>query len=264
MDNERETIDNLASIKGRLLLQDIYHKIRFERQRNSTATSLIMWKICISDGDALNEYLTDKVELRYPQGFFKGTNLWLEEIVNRHYFSTINSFVYFGAAVLLALIGLNRFSDFLPEKYILYGLGFEVLMLLFMFVVMLFAPNDDLQAQDESSDDLAKELIDEVGEISRDLAVTSSQLDKITDHLLAITDRQNELYSILLNIAKTNSDVVNPNPQMLEIMQETNKTLFEFKQNIIELNDTTKKLQQEEIEFAVRKEIERFLTNKVK
>ncbi|MPM80089.1 hypothetical protein SDC9_127135 [bioreactor metagenome] len=138
-------------------------------------------------------------------------------------------------------------------------------MLVFMFIVMLFTPNEDVSnlKNNNENENYEKELLEEIGEISRDFAVTSAQLDKITDHILAVVDRQSELTNTLLEIAKTNADVVNPNPKMIEIMNETNETLKDFKNNIIELNKTTNQLKQEEMKIIVRKEVERFLTNKI-
>jgi hypothetical protein len=134
-------IDNISSIDGRLLLQQIFHQIRFERQRNSISTLFILWRICISDTE-INQYLNPEqdITIMYKLGFWRGTLLWLEEIVNRYYFSTINSFVYFGAAVLLVFIGINRFTDKVDDSTVVYGLAFEAIMLIAMFIVMLFTP----------------------------------------------------------------------------------------------------------------------------
>lgn len=257
-------IDNIASIEGRLLLQDVFHKLRFERQRSAFSTLFVLWRICTSETE-INQYLNQEVNITHKLGILRGTSIWLEEIVNRYYFSTINSFVYFGAAVLLVLIGINRFSNIVDNRIVIYGLAFEASMLVFMFIVMLFTPNEDVSnlKNNNENENYEKELLEEIGEISRDFAVTSAQLDKITDHILAVVDRQSELTNTLLEIAKTNADVVNPNPKMIEIMNETNETLKDFKNNIIELNKTTNQLKQEEMKIIVRKEVERFLTNKI-
>ncbi|MDR0927121.1 MAG: hypothetical protein LBO69_05080 [Ignavibacteria bacterium] len=258
-------IGNISSIEGRILLQEIFHKLRFERQRSGISTLFILWRICTS-GIEIKQYFNEDITIIHKIGLLRGTAVWFEEIVNRFYFSTINSFVYFGAAVLLVIIGVNRFSDKVDNSFVIFGIAFEATMLLFMFIVMLFSPNEDVNTlinEEDSEDDMAKELLDEVGEISRDFAVTSTQLDKITDHLLAIVDRQNELSDIFLQISKTFADVVNPNPQMINTMNATNALLKEFQQNIIELNNTTRQLKQEELQILVRNEVERFLTNRI-
>jgi len=258
-------IDNISSIEGRIILKEIFHKLRFERQRNSFSVLFTLWKICVSEVE-INQYIDNDVTIMYKLGVFNGTLLWLEEVVNRYYFSVLNSFTYFGAAVLLVLIGINRFTDKVDNSTVIYGLAFEAMMLIFIFIVMLFSPSEDIleyAKSEEQNDQLEKELLNEIGEISRDFAVTSTQLDKITDHLLSVIDRQNELTKILLDISKTNSDVVNPNPKMIEIMTATNIALSDFNKSIIELNQTTSKLKQEEIQIIVRKEIDNFFTNRI-
>ena len=257
-------IDNVSSIDGRLLLQEIFYKLRFERQRSSFASLFILWRICTSETEISN-YVNKNIVLMHKLGLLRGTVIWLEEIVNRYYFSTIHSFVYLGAAILLILMGVNRFSDKISDTIVIYGIAFEAAMLVFIFIVMLFTPNEDVSnlKVDDGNEDFEKELLDEIGEISRDFAVTSTQLDKITDHLLSVVARQNELTNILLEISKTNADVVNPNPQMLEIMGKTNETLREFRENIIELNKTASQLKQDEVKIVVRNEIESFFVSKV-
>ena len=262
-------IDNISSIDGRLLLREIFYKLRFERQRSSFATLFILWRICTVETET-NKYINKDITIMHKLGFFRGTSIWLEEIVNRYYFSTINSFVYFGAAILLVLIGINTFSDKVSNTTVLYGLLFEASLLFLMFFVMLFTPNEDISNLDsnllntnEENENFERELLDEIGEISRDFAHTSSQLEKITDHLLTVVDRQNELTAIFSDIAKTNAEAINPNPKMLEIMNETNETLIKFKDNIAELNETTNQLKQEEIQIVVRKELENFFTKKI-
>ena len=72
------------------------------------------------------------------------------------------SFVYFGAAVLLSLIGIRRFSDNVNDTMVLWGVGFEAAMLLMMFFVMLFTPDDSITEdvkQNAEKDDYAEDII---------------------------------------------------------------------------------------------------------
>jgi len=255
-------IDNIASIDGRLLLHEIYHKLKFERQRSSLSSLLTLWHICTTESE-IYQYLNEDINILHKLGFFRGTFLWLEEIVNRYYFSTINSFVYFGAAVLLVLIGLNNFTDKVDRSVVIYGLAFEASMLLLMFFVMLFTPEDDVTELKNKDEDPIKELLDEVGEISRDFAVTSAQLEKISDNFETIITKQNQISILLSEVAKTNAEAVQPNPKMIEIMSETNTALSEFNNTIKQLNTSAEQIKSEEIISTVRKELEKILTQKV-
>ncbi|MBQ6269599.1 MAG: hypothetical protein IJK61_05685 [Bacteroidetes bacterium] len=260
-------IDNIASIEGRLLLQEIYHKLKFERQRNSFSVLLTLWRLCTIETD-VNQYINknnEEITIQNKLGILRGTSLWLEEIVNRYYFSKINSLVYFGAAVLLVLIGLNNFSDLVNNHLVIYGLAFEASMLLLMFFIMLFTPNDEGILLNEESEDtkLLHELITDIGEISSDISMNASHLDNVSNKLVSIIDKQNQILTSVVNIAETNILAVKPNPQMLEIMQQTNTSLEQFNNDIKQLNQTVEKLKYEEIELIVRKEVEKFLTNKI-
>ncbi len=258
-------LNNIASIEGRILLQEIYHKLKFERQRNSFSVLLNLWQICTVETE-INQYINkEEVTILHKLGLLRGTILWLEEVVNRYYFSTINSFVYFGAAVLLVLIGLNNFTDVVDNSLVIYGLIFEASMLLFMFLVMLFTPNDDifLLKEQTKENDLQKELLDEVGEISRDFALTSAQLEKIATSFETIIEQQNSLVEIITDISKTNIEAVHPNTQMLEIMKATNYSIADFNKNIQNINTSLEQIKSYEIEKVVKKEIELFFRKRL-
>ena len=263
-------IDTLSSINGRILINNIFHIVRFERQRTSIATLFIMWRICISNTAITNSliscYLNQNTQILYKLGFLKGSIIWLEEIVNRYYFSFISAFVYFGAAVVLVLAGLNRFSGIVDDHIVLYGFCFEAAMLIFIFVIMLFSPNDDVNnysSDADNEDSLEKELLNEIGEISKDFAITSAQLDKIADHLLAVIEKQNDFADTLKNVAEKFADIQNPNLKTIETMRETNSELSKFNIQLTQFIDATNKLKQEEITLAVRKELEKIVSRKI-
>ncbi|MEI6091513.1 MAG: hypothetical protein WCR42_13745 [bacterium] len=254
-------IENLATVKGRLLLKDIFHSLRYEKQRSAIAVFLICWRICIS-GKNIDRYLNVESKVVYPLGFRRGTVLWMEEILNRYYFSAINSFVYFGAAILLVLIALQRFSDILDNRFVIAGVCFEALLLMFMFIVMLFSPNEDLLDEADNST-TGEDLISEVGEIGTEFAAAVMQMENLTHALTEIGSQQKEMIYEVMKMANNNALAVSPNPEMLHIMSETNKTLLEFKETIERLNESTNKLQQKQVEDVVREELSRILVNNV-
>lgn len=254
-------IENLATVKGRLLLKDIFHSLRYEKQRSALAVFLICWRICIS-GKNMERYLNVDAKVTYPLGFRRGTILWMEEILNRYYFSAINSFVYFGAAILLVLIALQRFSDILDNRFVIAGVCLEALLLIFMFIVMLFSPNEDLldEADNPNSGD---DLLTEIGEIGTEFAAAVMQMENLTQALTEISLQQKEMIYEVMKMANNNALAVSPNPEMLQIMSETNKTLLEFKDTIERLNESTNKLQQKQVEDVVREELSRILVKKI-
>ena len=75
-------IDVLSAIAGRQLINDLFHKIRYENQRSGIATAFILWRICISNF-SINYYQKQDIHILHKLGFIKGTILWLEEVINR-------------------------------------------------------------------------------------------------------------------------------------------------------------------------------------
>ncbi len=255
-------IENFGTYEGRELLRQIYRELRYEKQRGSFSSLATTWKIATSEIE-LAKYCKQEVTIMHSLGFFKGTSLWLEEIVNRFFFSTINSFVYFGAAVLLVLIGVRRFSDNVSDDIVIYGIIFEAVLLIFMFLIMLFTPSDDLFEDNVSDNDIQhSDLLTEVGEISRDFAAATVQLEQITDRLATMINSQKESVVLLTDLISHSKDLAEPNPKMISTMAETNVLLGQFQEKINTMVEAMDKIQSEEIRSAVRQELESMMISK--
>ena len=206
-------IENLTSIDGRKLLYDIYHELKYDKQLSGFSTLVLTWKICTKERD-VNKIASTEATITHPLGFFSGTALWLEEIVNRYYFSTINSFVYLGAALLLILIGIRRFSDNVSNDLVIFGVIFEAMMLVLMFFTMLFTPQEDLINNNEYSNGnnngSADELLVEVGEIARDFAATSVRFELMSESLKEMLRQHKEIITSTSDIARSLSQASSP------------------------------------------------------
>lgn len=254
-------IENLATYKGRLLLRDIFHTLRYEKQRSAISVFFICLSICIS-GKNLNNYLETEIKIAYPLGFRRGLALWMEEILNRYYFSAINSFVYFGAAILLVLIALQRFSDIVDSRVVIAGVVLESTMLVIMFLVMLFTPNEELTDEKDNAAS-TDELIDEIGEIGSDFAQAVMQLENIANAIVQTVQKQEEIIEKVDKAIKMSALAINPHPKMINVMEETNTSISRFKDSLDQLTIATNKLQEKQIEEQVRKEIERIVKNNI-
>jgi hypothetical protein len=258
-------IDTISSLEGRALLKEIFHELRYEKQLSSFATLALCWRICTYEREIFR-YVKQEATILHPLGFFSGTALWMEEVINRYYFSTINSFVYFGAAVLLMLVGIRRFSNNVSDNVVIFGVAFEAMMLIFMFVVMLFTPNEENNGNGSggpASDGTIEELITEVGEIGRDFAAVVVQLEELGETLQELIKNQRDLVESVNEVARLSAKAVSPAPEMLETMSQTNTSLQKFRDTVENLSSAAESLKREEIEIAVRKEVERFLVDKV-
>ena len=133
---------------------------------------------------------------------------------------------------------------------------------------MLFSPPDEgtqVPGQNGNSDNenSVTDLIIEVGEIATDFATVVVNLENLSESLKEILYSQNQLISSVNKLAESNAMAVSPNPQLLETMKNTNDALQEFKNSVNNLNIAAEALKREEIEIAVRKEVERILVNKI-
>ncbi len=256
-------IENLATIEGRKLLRDIYKELRYDKQRNAIIVLFAFLRICTQETD-LSKYVKQEIYIIHKLGLYRGFILWMEEIVNRFYFSSINSFVYFGAAVLLVLIGVRRFNDNVSNNVVIFGIVFEAIMLLFMFFVMLFTPDEISESSEENESDATEEIITEIGEIGRDFAAAVVRLESIGENIKLMINRQEELINSMAKIAESTQNAVAPNPQMIEIMKTTNTSLGEFNNGIEKLNTLINDMKQEEVQTIVRKELESIIVKNIK
>ncbi|NLO19943.1 MAG: hypothetical protein GX121_08740 [Ignavibacteria bacterium] len=255
-----KTIQTLTTIEGRNLITEIFKELRYEKQSSSFSALATLWRLCTSETE-LFKYSTFQYTVRHPLGFFSGTALWLEEIVNRFYFTTINSFVYFGAAILLTLIGIRRFSDSISDNMVIAGVIFEAMLLVFMFVVMLYTPNEEIKHNNADNKDEHKndELLLEIGEISRDFAAALIKIEDQNENIKSLLEQQSEIIQSIKELSSFTKDAVSPNPELLNAMRTTAGSLNDFNESLKELKKTVKLIRKEEVEFSVKKEVEKLL-----
>lgn len=261
-----EQIQTLSTLRGRAVLRDIVRELRYEKQVSSLTTLLTCWRLCTFEREVYR-YSRRQVTIIHKLGLFRGTSLWLQEVVNRFYFSTINSLVYLGAAILLVLVSGYRFTDRVDTRLVIVGVGIEALMLLILFVVMFFSPSDDIEEETgretEDSGEL-RELITEIGDIATDYASAGARLETITASLSDITARQDELLGAVNDAVRAVSFASSPQPEFIETMRQTNHTLQTFHLNVQALVEATNQLRREEIQRAVRAEVERILEQRMR
>jgi hypothetical protein len=258
-------LTTLSTLEGRAALRDIFRELRYVRQMSAGPALALTWRLATRERE-LHRFAGREVLVLHPLGFWSGTSLWLQEIVNRFYFSTINSFVYFGAAILLVAVGMRRVYEAVPDWVVIGSISFEALLLAFMFFVMFFSPSDeaetDEQTEREKSDEM-KELLREVGEIARDYAVVSVRLEQITDALMEMSARQEALISTTREAVMIAAQAVAPNPALLASMDITGQKLNEFNDILSRLTQAADALRREQIEHAVRRELEKIIADTV-
>ena len=253
-----QKLDTIAGIEGRKFIHSIFRDFKFKRQLGAFQIITILWKICCFELD-LKKYTGVDVVIRHRLGMIKGTSLWLEEILNRFYFSSALSFVYFGASILIIVVGVSRFTEIIPVEIVISSVVLESLMLVMIFVLMLFSPKDDSYFSESGDSDEGTELLMEIGEIGRDLAAVVVQLEKLGENMVGISRQQQRMIDEFSGIGHSLRDTVSPNPEMLKQMKETNKELGEFTTNLSSLNLSLNDLKKENVESAVKIEISKII-----
>jgi hypothetical protein len=264
-----EQLQTFSTMRGRMLLRDIVRELRYEKQVSSLTTLLTCWRLCTFEREVYR-YSRRQVTIIHALGLFRGTALWLQEVINRFYFSTINSLVYLGAAILLVIVSANRFTDNVDNRFVIGGVLLEAFMLLILFVVMFFSPSDDTDVEDNLADIAdagigaeMREIVSEIGEISTDYANSTKKLDDVSSMLASIVERQDDLIGSVSELARVLGEASRPQPEFVETMRQTNLSLELFHSNVQALVEATHTLRREEVQRAVRVEVERILHNRM-
>ncbi len=258
------TIETLSSVHGRALLRDIYRELRFERQVSALVVLTTMWRICSTERELIRMTKRDVVVL-HPLGVWSGSALWMQEVVNRFFYSAINAFVYFGAALLLVAVGLNRTRVIETPGLVVAGVILEALLLILLFVVMFFTPPEEMEQTSSANGQSAatEELLRELGEIGRDYAAMAVQLETIAGTLSDLVERQDTMIVQMRDGVEAAVSAVAPNPDLMNAMRSTTTSLERFTDGVDALGERLKAVERQEVERLVRTEIERILSRHI-
>jgi hypothetical protein len=249
---------SLASSDGRQIYRELYKLLRTEQQRSHRDTLRILWQVA-TGARSLREFGYNDITVRYRLGVFAGTRLWLEEIVSRYYYSTVLSFVYGGAAILLVVIGLRRFSSIITDTVVLLSVGLEALLLLLLFTVMFFSRADDTDPHISQLHDLLREI----GEIGRDYAVTLQSIERATTAIEQLASQNARLAAATEDAVRAAVAATAPSPELLEHLQAVNHALEQLRIRIDALTDALGAIEHDRIEQAVRTELAALLEGRI-
>ncbi|MCE2504424.1 MAG: hypothetical protein J4G05_10260 [Chlorobi bacterium] len=260
-----QSITNLVAFTGRVALQKYWLDLTIE-QRNPVLPSLFhIWRIVVRGSEFTISSSGETFRIGHPLGIRLGTRVFMEEIIVRHYFNNVQALVYLGAVLLLIFLAL-RFAGLLSENIALIGIGIEALMLLLLFIVLFYAPDDDLNLDIDQPIDVAhqtttattsedisiiREVLDELEDIGGTYATLGARLEEIArgeqKSLQELKDRVEQIQG--LEQLKQHS----------EKLERTNELLNRLVSSIGTMNDRIELLIGKELEYHVRKEIERHI-----
>lgn len=254
------TLQNLNTPDGRRAYRRYWHDLVID-QRNVLFPSLVrLWQTATTGRSFELTTTGEGFQVLHPLGIRAGTRLFMEEVVVRHYFNNIQALVYLGAVLLLVSLGL-RFSGLLSERIALIGIGIEVIMLLMLFLVLFYTPEEaeilessgaaDEQSGDRSDGELAtiREVLEELEEIGGTYAALGMRLEKLaqaqTTQIETLTSTVSQI-SGLQELSRHSDGLARMNDRLDRLVDSIDR-----------MNQRIDILTGSEIEYRVRQELER-------
>lgn len=264
---QQQNLQHLAQPAGRAVLQQLWHDLAVERRTLVLPMLLRLWRTaCFAHEVHLVESSTT-VKLRHSLGIRTGTRVFMEEIVVGHYFNSVQALVYLGAVILLIFLGL-RFAGVLTENVALIGIGVEAMMLLLLFAVLYFTPDEnrgvapvaaeeegERTEQEEREDDRAviREMLEELEEISSSYASLGMKIERtaaLQEHALReLSDRVAAIQGLHLLEEHTGR------------LLDTNALLARLVDAIEGMNTKIDRLVKEDVAFEVRRQLSALAAN---
>ncbi|HVZ38496.1 MAG TPA: hypothetical protein VHI13_04410 [Candidatus Kapabacteria bacterium] len=261
----QQTLSNLATAAGRAAYQEYWNDLVVEQQSAVVPSLFGLWRTAAFGGDMAITMTGTSYKIAQPLGVRVGTRIFMEEIIVRHYFNNVQALVYFGAVILLVFLGL-RFAGLLSERVALIGIAIEAMMLLMLFTVLFYAPEDDLTSNgaagtqngdaaevDEGSEDrqVIREVLGELEDIGGSYATLAMRLEQSAHSQEdALRELSNKVTAIQgLSSLETHA----------ERLDATNLLLNQLVVSIEAMSQRIDMLFGKELEFYVRKEFERIV-----
>ncbi len=260
---DQKTISNLGTPAGRAAYQEYWRDLIVE-QRSAVVPSLWRLLSMAAFGTEMRITASDTVyRIGHPLGLRNGFRLFMEEVTVRHYFNNVQALVYFGAVILLVFLGL-RFAGVLSEGVSLIGIGIEAMMLLILFAVLFYAPDEEARAAQEaaaavetagndaaSDREIVREVLEEIEEIGGSYASLALKLEQSAkaqeDSIRELTRRVAAIQG--LNLLESHA----------ERLETTNTLLAQLTSSIDAMNKRIDMLFSKDLEFYVRQEFERMV-----
>lgn len=262
----QQTLPNLATAAGRAAYQEYWHDLVVD-QRSAVLPSLVgLWRTAAFGSELRITSTNTSYRIGQTLGPRIGTRIFMEEVIVRHYFNNVQALVYFGAVVLLVFLGL-RFAGLLSERVALIGIAIEAIMLLMLFMVLFYAPEDQVHvhtaqaASDDTTGDaeeerdadrqVIREVLGELEEIGGSYAGLGMRLEQAVRVQEESIRQLGEKVSAIRGLDELAGHA--------ERLDGTNALLGQLVRSIDAMNTRIDMLFGKELEFYVRQELERIV-----
>lgn len=256
----QQTLSNLATPAGRAAYQELWHDLIVHQRRAVIPALWQLWRMAAFGHEMRMTASDNAFRIGQRLGPRVGTRVFMEEIIVRHYFNNVQALVYFGAVILLVFLGL-RFAGLMSETASLVGVAIEALMLLILFAVLFYAPEEESPAAiaigDEGAADVEddreviREVLKEIEEIGSSYASLAMRLEQSSRSQDEAMRELSEKVSAIkgLNLLESHA----------ERLETTNTLLAQLTESIESMNRRIDLLFGKEIEYHVRQELQKLV-----
>jgi hypothetical protein len=236
--------------ESRILLQKYYYNAtQMGNKRSSTFKSIRKAK----------EICAGKTEFTFEDKTYKGIvlnntrlvrKIWMETIIIPFYANNVQSFVYFGAIILLLFIAARFvFPNVINERTATIGMGVESIMLFMLAFIQFYTPEDNLyekktqsycNVKDEVNAEMITSLKDSVKSLNESIHGLRVTIVNIPDYVsLPIKDLQEILNKFCTTIKSIESQNIREQVrlELYGLLRDSiNNESAQIKENIPHLN----------------------------
>jgi uncharacterized protein YukE len=216
-----ETIRSLQVPEGRRLYRDFFYD-RLLRNNRVFQTLIECWKLAVR---GLDLQISDGRSIHFETylGRRLGTRVFLEEILGRYYYNTIQGWVYIAAIVLIVGVGLYLGGyDF---RFAIAGFALQAFFLLLLAIVTMFSPMEDSAAPDSMG--MSEPQMTALNRAVKDMT------NAVTDifRLISQTDFRQDV--LLTKLTENQAKIMSSSTrQMIDTLEETNRILSDLRAGI--------------------------------
>lgn len=194
------------------------------------------------------------------QGLWRGTLLWLEAVVVPYYGNWISAAVYFGAALLLLLVGLRRFSHLVGDGAIIAALAVEsFLLLLLSLSLFAAAPTAPATSAQELTDWVSQLAID-MTEMADSAGRILSQQERLLQQWQHFGQQQHTLLQHLATLSESLRHLPAPTAELLDALHALRQSLASLEQQLQRYSEELQHWRTQELQLLVRQELAQLLS----
>lgn len=196
------------------------------------------------------------------QGIWRGVALWFEAVVAPYYAGWVSALVYAGAALLLLLIGLHRFTESIGTGAVIAALVLEVCLLLLLAATLGAAPSAQSTVVDSVATEL-KDIANEIAEIASDAWKIQEGHRELLRAWQDVGEQQRKLLEQFRTALDTLARLPLPGEKFIGALEQVRQSLDATAGMLQHLSTELQQWRQEQLQELIRQELVRLLGDRL-